>query len=466
MPKKGKRSKKKKSFARPRGRLVMRRNGGYITDAWNGFKNWSRGAGKPFMDLGTDLAGRLWPGSDYLLKGLRTIMGTGAYDMSGSPSLLASPVPDMHSAQDAGVRICHKEFVANVYSSTTFSVNTYSINPGDSTTFPWLASQARGYQKYEFKGLAFCYKKLSANALNSTNTALGEVIGATEYSMHTPSPTDKQYVLNLCGARAAAPSESNVYPVECNARDRITKNLLVRSGSTDGDLQLFDAGKFYIATDGSQASAKVGELYVCYDIIMRQPVLPPAMGGEFSFTDAIDYKDSEPLGTQAVVEGTLAATFSKTAITIPAGLNVPVSLCVTWHGAGIVSTTLPSVTLTNCTKLSLFDGGQPEFYGPVNGASSARLAYMTVVSPTVTSLPVVVTFGTGGSLPSSGLHCSVTMIALGINALSFLSFAQAKVNMIRSMCEDVSTRLQHQMDSDLCHTFAVDEEKTVVVKRR
>lgn len=61
-------------------------------------------------------------------------------------------------------------------SAGVFNGLVYKINPGNPETFPWLSSIASNFEAYRIEGLVFEYKTMSADALNSTNTALGQII--------------------------------------------------------------------------------------------------------------------------------------------------------------------------------------------------------------------------------------------------------------------------------------------------
>lgn len=416
--------KKKKGRKSPRGSIRMRRRGGYLSDAWNGFKSWSRGAGKPVMDIGTQLAGQFFPGSDYILKGLRTILGTGAYSgAGGSVPYMASPVPDMHSAIDFGVRITHKEFIADVTSSTAFQLDTYQINPGLPAVFPWLSSVARCFQKYELRGLAFVFKSTSATALNSTNTALGTMIGATQYAVYANDPTSKQTMLNLAGARDGKPAESNIFPIECARKDMLTKNLLVRTGVVADDLQKYDHGKFHLATIGSQAAATVGELHVCYDIILRQPIQPVIAGGSY-FSDATDAKNASPLGTQVKVVGDLPVESTSQLIRLPTGNVNPYFVEIIWHGSQ-VAITLPTFILNYCTLITNLEGGNTgSFVSPDDASTTRHITKTFLIQPTYADVAATIEVGTAGTLPSSLEHVTISVISFAAPQAATMALLQ------------------------------------------
>ncbi len=47
-------------------------------------------------------------------------------------------------------RIVHRELLATISGSVAFATNSYVINPGLSSSFPWLATQAAGWEQYRF----------------------------------------------------------------------------------------------------------------------------------------------------------------------------------------------------------------------------------------------------------------------------------------------------------------------------
>lgn len=49
----------------------------------------------------------------------------------------------------------------------------YSVNPGQQVSYPWLSTIAANFESYRIIGQLYEFKTMSADALNSTNTALG-----------------------------------------------------------------------------------------------------------------------------------------------------------------------------------------------------------------------------------------------------------------------------------------------------
>ena len=69
-----------------------------------------------------------------------SITGFGDYQVRSNSLTGRTVVPDFGPNS---VRITHKEYLGNIDGSTAFVGRVYPLNPGVSTTFPWLAGIAR-----------------------------------------------------------------------------------------------------------------------------------------------------------------------------------------------------------------------------------------------------------------------------------------------------------------------------------
>lgn len=215
-------------------------------------------------DFGGRIAGQAASAAGGLAKRwFSSVTGMGAYRIRKNSLMNGPPL-----FNDEPVYFTHREFIADVTGSTTFASTVYSVNPGMSETFPWLSGQMAGFEQYIFEGLLFEFKSTSANALNSTNTALGTVIMATNYDALDQPFSNKQQMEAYEFAVATKPSESCIHPVECDPRKNTLSELYVRANTavTNGDLRMYDLGNFTIATAGMQAAATIGELWVTYKV--------------------------------------------------------------------------------------------------------------------------------------------------------------------------------------------------------
>lgn len=232
------------------------------------------------------------------------ITGRGDYKVS-SNSILKGTDPPSFSRNGRGTIVRHREYIADITGSTAFTLTSFPINPGLSSTFPWLSAVAQNYEEYVIRGLVFEFKSTSANALNSTNTALGTVIMATRYNVLAGNFSNKTEMENYEFSTSIKPSESAMHPIECAVGESPLHVLYVRSGvAAAGDLRLYDIGNFQIATVGMQAAANIGELWCTYDVELLKPKvtgisgIPDADHIRFSTTN---YGTTNPFGDTPLI---------------------------------------------------------------------------------------------------------------------------------------------------------------------
>lgn len=333
----------------------------------------------------TGVAQQFIPGLGPIASGVGKLFGFGAYTTAEADKILAARVPTMNATLDQGVRVSHHEFIGDVLSTSDFAVLKYPLNPGVSGTFPWLSSVAAAFQEYELNGCVFYFKSTSANALNSTNTALGQVIGAVQYNPYLASPASKIEMLGLSSAADGKPSESNLYPVECKADMVLMRSKLVRSGAVVDDLAKYDHGNFFLGTNGSQAIATVGELHIVYDITLKKPKLfasgaSPAWYYHESSTENKSSGAAPFTGTSYVFQNSLGVTRGiaadgKYMFTIPEQYVVAGTkyhIIMTWGGtaASVVKPVLSSTNFTWANDIMNNTQGASGWDAPSSGSSN------------------------------------------------------------------------------------------------
>lgn len=348
-------------------------------------------------------------GSDigYLLgSGLSKIFGLGAYKISQNTvynDLMKNQVPVMHSSSESVV-FRHREYIADVSSTASFTTTVYSVNPGLALTFPYLSNIAQNFQEYEFRGLVFEFKSTSATALNSTNTALGTVIMAAQYRADATAFVDKQQMLNEMWSADSKPSDSFILPIECAPAENPLHAQYVRGSSvpTGQDTKMYDLCKLTVGTYGSQATAVVGELWATYEVVLRKPQLSSGLNlyGKSAHYSSQSFTNSAPLGGAAVQSGdTIGLVFTNTTITWPLGSQGYFLVTLVWIGtsASIVG---PALSYTNCTSSKLNN-----FASLSNFSTTSSVAmYEFVVNIADPTLVATVTLGGAGTLPSSGTN--------------------------------------------------------------
>lgn len=235
-----------------------------------------KGKGGFFEDAGSSVGSFIGKKAGGLLS---SIFGMGDYTVNNN-SLLNANNPPVLMNSTSGTIIRHREYVSDVLSSTGFALTSFPINVGISTTFPWLAAVAQSFEQYKMRGMIFEYKTLSGRALNSTNSALGTVIMATEYDATKPVFTDKRSMENYTYSTSCDPGTDAMHPVECATDVTPLGMMYVRSSGVTSatDLRFSDLGTFQLATVGMQLSGFIaGELWVTYEVELLKPRLPPTI---------------------------------------------------------------------------------------------------------------------------------------------------------------------------------------------
>jgi len=204
------------------------------------------------------------------------ITGMGAYHVKSNTLMNGTQIPMF--GDGAGCVMTHREFIGDVTGSVAFTNTPYFINPGNSALFPWLSLCAAQFEEYQLLGMIVEFKSTSAVALNSTNTALGTVILATDYDTYDFAFTSKQQMEAYQFSTSAAPSLSQIHPIECDPKKNVLQNLFIRSGAPSGDQRFYDVGVFQLATVGMQAASVIGELWVSYQVKFMKPKLPTPLG--------------------------------------------------------------------------------------------------------------------------------------------------------------------------------------------
>lgn len=288
-------------------------------------------------------------------------LGMGEYEISQNSILKPSNVPVMHSF-DNSVRLTHKEYLQDITATNAFSNQSFSINAGLSGTFPFLSALAQNYEKYIIHGLCFTFISNSANALNSTNTALGSIIMACDYNALDSSFQTKQDALATTFSVSGKPSDNLTLAVECDPKIVGEVKKFVRSGSISGvsnaSLNNYDWGNFQIMSQGQQATSIVGELHVSYDIelIFPQSSVPRGLNLKVAKFHLNSLSNSNMLGgSQTTILNTLGVVLTSTSITMPANSYGLYNMEYVVLGDNTASLALTITNTSNVEDVNTFD---------------------------------------------------------------------------------------------------------------
>ena len=342
-------------------------------------------------------------------NGVSKIFGLGAYQLSQNTvyqDMVQNTVPVMHSTSES-VIFRHREYIGDVFSTTAFTTTTYNVNPGLSSTFPYLCSIAQNFQEYKFRGLVFEFKSTSADALNSTNTALGQVILAAQYRADASAFVNKEQMLNEMWSVSTKPSNNVLLPIECDPKENPFAIQYTRSGSVPSgqDEKLYDLCNLVIGTYGSQAAANVGELWATYEIELLKPQATSMLGLN---TPSYHAYASSGVSTSAYFgsSATNTVAFDNIGITIDAdGIIFPIGsvgkywVCVTYSGSSATLVNPTIATDANCTASYNWLGAGTSYNVTSSGAGT-KMILNTVIVKTDNTVTAQVSFS-GATLPAS-----------------------------------------------------------------
>jgi len=352
-----------------------------------------------------------------MLMGNHVLTGGGAYGhrTSSGNTMLASPVPAMHSS-DESVRLHRVEYITDVFASSTagaFSVTSFALNPG--MLLPWGSTIAALFEQYKIKGMAFMFKTRSTNY--STSTTLGSLIMATNYNVNADAYVTKQQMEAASGATTSTIDQDCMHYIECKSRSTAEEIMYVRTGTVSvngtniADLHSYDLGNFQIATSGCAASVNIGELWCSYDLELLKPMSVFGTTIDSAHYTLTSPATADPFGTVQTRKFDFIGVTFPTAATHYTGVSFPLGSSGTyriklvyWGCTASTNTTAFSYTLTNCTAVNLYNNSSAAVMEvpPANTANTTLMTVETVVNITSPSAiaTVVVAAGTVCTSPT------------------------------------------------------------------
>lgn len=190
---------------------------------------------------------------------------------------IAPRAPRYRSGKASGsMIISHREYLGEVTGSTTFGVTSRQVNPGMSTTFPWLSTIANSYEQYKILSMRFTYVNIAATSER------GRVTMAFDYDVLDEVPPSKYELFQVSGA-----TEGSLWsPLEMSIKPSV--KLFTRPGLITGtDLKTYDHGQLLVGVSNAADTAVKGEIFVEYAIELFTPQPAKCNGTEFNFTGTL-----------------------------------------------------------------------------------------------------------------------------------------------------------------------------------
>lgn len=200
--------------------------------------------------------------------------------------------PRMRESAPGSRRVKHAEFISNVAGSVAFTANKVTLNPGIAATFPWLSTQAQGYEQYRFHSLRFEY------VTRTSTSTVGSICLAPDYDADDLPPTTEVAVSSYMGAKESSAWTNSSIDLDATSMFPMGPRKYVRSYAVSGDLKVYDAGNLFYCTTGFVGTDDVGKLWVYYDCEL---FIPQTMGYYTMKTHSSLYART---GNQTVVTAT------------------------------------------------------------------------------------------------------------------------------------------------------------------
>ncbi|QMW68666.1 capsid protein [Crucivirus-122] len=366
--------------------------------------------GAPFAAPAAILASKL---GGYLGNKIGSYMGFGEYTVKNNSLVIpeGNSPGQMHS-DGKRTRICHREYITDIISSGTtgqFRLQSFQMQPGNNLIFPWLSSVALSFQKYKVHGAIVEFKSGSGDAINGTNTALGEVIISSNYNCADSNFVNRMQMENTQYCSSAKPSVSFVHIIECDpslqAQETlyVSPSLVPQAGLGINDINFVNV---QVATVGVQGTnVNLGSLYITYDIELIQPLqdyIDKYPKSDWFAPTLATVSAANPCGTSNVPDNrnSLGGTLSGATYIFPPLLQEGL-FKFQWYAIGTAAVfTAPGVTLTNCVIRATMGGdvvGALAF--PQNGANATNVCLIYVIEVTGQNASFVI--NSGGTIPTA-----------------------------------------------------------------
>jgi len=194
--------------------------------------------------------------------------------------------------------VSHCERIGTIAGSVTFAANSFPLNPGVVTSFPWLSSIANQYESYRFRSLRPVYRAKCAT------TSTGDVSIGVDYDAADAAPVSTLQMENWDDSVNGSPWMD--FEMVCSGRNLAKeKEYYTRATPTGAnqDIKTYDVGNLYVCTEGQGGTSTIGYLYAEYVVELMTPQLTfgvSAIGGRINGGGVLS--GSNPLGSLAAAD--------------------------------------------------------------------------------------------------------------------------------------------------------------------
>jgi len=233
---------------------------------------------QPVQDIGSAVFGvtdKLGGRGLYRGRGIyaanNLVMDDGAKASNIVPQFMPT---DLHT-----IKYSNREYVRDIFApatNTVFELQSWELNPGLPTSFPWLSQLAINFEEYELVQLAYTFKSTISDFAASSGQ-VGQVLMCTQYNPDSGPFATKDEMMLYEGGMSCKTTESMIHGIECDPKKIAgSAQKYVRAGSIppQEDLKNYDLGRTSLAVVNAPttyANQQIGELWVSYTVILRKP---------------------------------------------------------------------------------------------------------------------------------------------------------------------------------------------------
>lgn len=167
------------------------------------------------------------------------------------------------TSSNRGLQITHSEMLGSLVSSgttLTMAANSFVVNPGKYSTFPWLSTLAGNFDKYVMRKFVV---RLVSNQPTSTGGKIG--IGF-DYDSTDPLPTDRNEFFALTHHVECAPWDTIELNVPLDSKPRFVNSHTIT------DSKLIDCGQIIVMSDQIvNTNTQLADIIVEYTVELLEP---------------------------------------------------------------------------------------------------------------------------------------------------------------------------------------------------
>jgi hypothetical protein len=183
--------------------------------------------------------------------------------------------PNIQQSRRSGmpkmVTISNKEVISLSIpgSSSWTSQLEFDLNPGLSSTFPWLSNVAEQYQEYKFVKLIFHYVPIAPTS------SQGDVILTPFYDAAAAYPQSEVQASDSINAVIGSVWMDHKCALSSSLMHPSGVKKYIRTFRMSGDSKSYDVGRLQLSTVNETTTSGIGKLYVDYTVQLFGPRLSP-----------------------------------------------------------------------------------------------------------------------------------------------------------------------------------------------